>query len=105
MPILARKFDHLIFDRGAIARSHTFDLARIKRRLMKILSDCFMHIGSRVAYVAIYLRLLDLVGRKRKGDWPLVRLLTLEGVPIDRSAVQPRRRPRFESADRKTKPF
>src|SRR6266576_5716257 len=105
MSILICKCDDLVFDRGAIARSHTFDLTGIKRRLMKILSNRFMYIGGCVADVAIYLRLFDLVCRKRECDWPLVRRLTLEGVPIDGSAIQPGRRSCFEPADRKTEPF
>src|SRR6266852_9475331 len=105
MAILLCKFHDLVFDRGAVSRSHTFDLTRIKRRLMKVLSNRFVYIGRRIADVAIHLRLFDLVGRKRECDWPLVRLLTLEGVPVDRSPVQSRRRSRFESADRKAKTF
>src|SRR6267378_8012200 len=105
MPILVRKFHHLVFNRRAIARTHALDLARIKRGFMKVLSDRIVHPGRRVADVAIYLRLFDLVGRKRECDWPLVCLLTLEGIPADRSAVEPRRRSCFESADRKTEPL
>src|ERR1043166_7243618 len=96
---LIGKFNDLVFDRRAIARPDAFDLSGIKRRLGYICTNRVVHLFSCVTDVAVDLLLVETIGRKRKRHGYLITRLRLERVSIDRSAVQSRRGPGFQSAN------
>jgi hypothetical protein len=101
VPSLLRKLYDLILDGRAVSWPYPFDLARIKRRLMKIASNRIMDGYVSVAKVAVQLSLRYFVGCERKRDDALVRRLGLKGIPINASTVQSRRRTGFQPANRK----
>ena len=101
MPVLVGKLDDLVLDRRAITRPDTFDLSRIKRRLVQIIADRLMQSVARISDKALDLRLLDLFGRERKCNRLFVRRLRLKCIPVDRSAIKPRRRSGLQTSDRK----
>src|SRR6476661_585405 len=102
MSVLIGEFDDLILDRRAVSRSNPFDLPGIQRRVMQILADRLMQSLARVADMALYLRLLNPFCGKRKCYWLFVGRLSLECVPINRSAIKPWRSTGFQPANRKS---
>ena len=52
MPFFLGEFDDFVFDRGAIARTDTLDLAGVHRRAMQISADNLARLVGRVGDVA-----------------------------------------------------
>ena len=91
----------LVFDRRAIARTATGDLAGIHRRAMHIGADDFMRGVGGAGDAALDLRIVDPVGQHRKRLGRIIARLHLHGGPVDGAAVEPRRRSGFQPAKRK----
>src|SRR5690606_14256338 len=88
---------NLVLDRRAIAGTCRSDRASKQRRTVQVLANDFM--SSRIGPCdrAKYLRIAA-PGRKRgHRPWIGVRKLLLEPCPVDRSPVEPWRRPRLEA--------
>src|SRR5437762_1031924 len=54
------------------------------------------------ADIAIELFLADLIRRERERRWPLIGRLTLESIPINSSAIEPRWGPGLQTANPKS---
>ena len=101
--LLIREADDLVLDRGAIARPRAVDLPGIERREVQILVNDPVRLGVRVGDVAG--DLLDFVERvhvRLMGERhdQIVARLDLQRVKINGSAVDARRRTRFEPLQR-----
>ena len=77
---------------------------RIHGRPVQIFLDYPMGPFSRARYAALDLRHRDPVRQKGERDRLLIRTLAADAVPIDRSAVQPRRRPGLQAPKAKIPP-
>jgi hypothetical protein len=102
VPLLVREAHHLVLDRGAIARPGALDLAGIHRRTVQIGPDHRMPGRAGIGDAAGDLRGLDPLGEI--GHWRrrVVARLAVEAGPVDGPAVQPRRRPGLEPAQRES---
>src|SRR5438045_539275 len=101
MPLALRETHDLVLDRWAIARADAGDLPRIHRRAAKIGANDGMRRRGRHRDVADDLRRLDAVGNERERRRRGVAGLHIEAGPVDRAAVEPRRRPGLEAPERK----
>ena len=66
MPVLVGKLNDLVFYRWAITRPDAFDLARIQRRLVQIISDSLMDTVTCVSNKTLDLQLFDFFSSERK---------------------------------------
>ncbi|MEY9611533.1 hypothetical protein ABIF21_004407 [Bradyrhizobium elkanii] len=105
MAVTVAEADDLVLDRGAIARSGALDLTGIHRRAMHIGPDHLMGRGRRPGDAALDLRRRNPVSHDRKRLRRLVSGLHFDRGPVDRSAVEARRRSGLEPAERKPCPF
>ncbi len=105
VPILVSELYDLVFNRRAIARPNSRDLAGIERRLMQIVTNRLMQPFACISNKTLDLRLLDLFGGERKSNLFLIRRLRLECIPIDCPSIKTRRRSGFQPSDRKTISF
>ena len=96
--------DDLVLDRRTVARPDTLDLAGIERRPADIGPDLRVGPGIRVGDVANSLRNLDPVGQKRERRRRIVAFLCFKRRPIDRPAVETRRRPGLQPPERQAEP-
>ena len=91
---------HLVLDRGAVARAGALDAPAIERRAVEIGADHRVDGRGGVGDVARTLRRRDLLGEGGEGRRRIVAVLDLEPAPVDGAAVEARRRPRLEPAER-----
>src|SRR5207253_5388803 len=94
-----RKLDDLVFDRRAIWRADRLNLAAVHRRTVNVLADDAMSFGRSPGDVARHLRVMmsDTLGPKAEGRGIGIAGLDLEFRPVNRSAVEPRRRSGLET--------
>ncbi|MNU68563.1 hypothetical protein D3C71_579320 [compost metagenome] len=85
---LVGEADHLVLDRGAVARAATRQLAAIDGALAQVLGDDAVGFLGRMSDAAGDLRDLDAIGQEAERHRLLVRRLHLQLVPSDGAAVQ-----------------
>ena len=105
MLLLIRKANHLVFNRGAIARSDTLDLPGVHRRAADVLADDPQGLRRGVGDVAGDLLLRQLHRAKAEGRRLRISGLLRKPAPIDAAAVQPRRCPGLQTASAQAQPF
>ena len=105
MAVAIAEADDLVLDRGAIARAAALDLAGIHRRAMHIGPDHLMGRRRGPGDAALDLRRRDPVGHDRKRLRRIVAGLHFDRGPVDRGAIEPRRRAGLEPAERKAGAF
>src|SRR5206468_6361323 len=95
---LGKAYD-IVLDRGTITRSDPGDAARIHRRATEIGANARVRSRGRRRDVAGDLRCRDPV--RYEGEWRrrIVAWLNLEPSPVDRPAVEPRRRPGLQPSE------
>src|ERR1700678_2504606 len=92
--------DHLVLDRRTIAWAPPGDRARIDGGAMRIRLDDAVRLDGGARDVAGELRRRD-PGRHRGEEfWLGIAVLDLKAVPVDRCAVEPRRRSSLEARER-----
>src|SRR6266576_5371045 len=101
MSVAVAEADDLVLDRGTIARSGALDLSGIHRRAMHIGPDHLMGSGRGPRDAALDLRGGDLLGHHRKRLRRIVAWLHLHRGPVDRGAVEARRRAGLQPAQPK----
>ena len=101
VPVALAEAHDLVLDRGAIARPPAGDLAGIHRRAMDVGADDPVGRLGGPGDAALDLRVLDPLGQHRERLRRLVAGLHLDRRPVDGGAVDPRRRPGLEPAERK----
>ncbi|MND88127.1 hypothetical protein D3C80_801420 [compost metagenome] len=89
---LVGEADHLVLDRGAVARATPRQPAAIDGALAQVLGDDAVGFLGRMGDAASDLRHLDPVGQEAEGHRLVVRRLHLQPVPGDGAAVQARGR-------------
>ena len=99
---LIGKLDDLVFDRGTVARSNPLDLSAVEGRTLDILTQNLERPVGGVRNVALDLFAVDAFGTKREGRGLAVAGLRLEHVPVNRAAIEPRRRARLQSSAAKS---
>ena len=92
----------LVLDRRAIARTATGQMSAVDRTLTEIGGDDFVRLLVGRGDTAGDLGDVDPLGQKTKGNRLAVGGLHFQPVPADRSAVEPSRRPRLQSAHLKS---
>ena len=95
----------LVLDRGAITRSAALDLAGIHGRAVDVRPDDAMGVLGGARDGALDLRVHDAVGQGRERLRWLVAGLHFELAPVDRGAVEARRRAGLEPPERKSEPL
>src|SRR5579875_173921 len=96
MANLVRKLDDLVLNRRTISRANALNLATIERRAADVLLNDPPRGLICVRQITNNLLALNLLGQKGKRRRHRIAMLLLKARKIDRSSVQPRRRPRFE---------
>ena len=95
----------LVFDRWTIARAAARDLSGIHRRAMHVVAnDRVRGLAVRVMPHSIC-GVFDPLGQRRERLGRLVARLHLQRRPVDRAAVEPRRRAGLQPAERKADIF
>ena len=102
MSVAIAELDDLVLDRGTIARTDTLDLAGIERGAGKIVADDPMGLRARARHPAFDLRIGDPGREVGEGNRVFVRRLALDALPVDRLAVEPRRRSGLEPPEPQT---
>ncbi len=105
MTVLVGEPNHLVLDRGAIARAARLDAPRIHRRSRKILGDDPMRFGGRAGFKARNLRRGDLAGQRRKGLRRRISMLFGQHRKIDGCGIEPGRRTGLEASQLQPKRF
>ncbi len=100
VPVALAEAHDLVLDRGAIARAAARDLPGIHRRAVHIRPDDVVRRLRGAGDAALDLRRFDARGEHRERLGRLVARLHLDGSPVDRGAVEPRRRAGLEPAER-----
>src|SRR5688572_21596842 len=93
---------NLVFDRRTVPRPYASNLSRIERRLSDVLANRVVNTLGRIPDIALDLFLRDFVGRERKWHRRTVIGLRFESAPVNRAAIESRRRSRLQTAHRKT---
>src|ERR1051326_5616763 len=104
MAILIGKFDDLIFDGRAVARSNRLYLPAIHGRAVEVFADNLMCPVARISDIAGDLRLRDLAGMKREGCGIIIAGLTFKTRKVDGAAIETGRRARLQTRHVKTEP-
>ena len=102
VPLAVRKPHHLVFERRAIARADTGDLAVEQRRVVDVGANQLVNPVVRVEQMAVDLWPIDRVGFERKRHRRIIAALGVEATEINRSAIQAGRRPGLEPAPLET---
>src|SRR5690606_40142950 len=88
MAVTVAEFDNLVFDRGAVPRSHAGDRTGIQGRALYVGADDLVRESCRARNPAGDLRIGDTIGHQGEGFRILVGLLHRQPPPIDRSSVE-----------------
>ena len=96
--------DDLVLDRRAVARADALDLAGIHGRAIEVPPDELVGRRGRGGDAAGDLRRGDAVGQIGERNRRVVARLHLQAGPVDRAAVEPRRRPGLETTEREAEP-
>ena len=102
VPIPVAEADDLVLDGGAIARPPPLDIPREQRRLTEIVADDRVGALGRPRDRAGELRCPLRLSQTEKGHRPKVAVgrLLVEPRPVDRPAIEPRRRPGLQAPHR-----
>ena len=87
---------HLVLDRRAVAGTDALDPARIHRRAIEILADHAMGLAGRSGQMTVDLGRDDPVRQEGKRCRRIITRLFGQTRPVDRPAIEPRRRPRLQ---------
>ena len=93
----------LVFDGWAIARTNTFDLARVHRRTVQVFGNDLVGCGRRMRDEARNLWRGDRPGENRKRYRLIVTLLLFQQMPGNRRAIKPCWRSGFQPSQLETK--
>ena len=104
MAFFVGKADDFVLDRGAVARSRSFDHARKQGGTMQVGTDDLVRLFVGVSEIAGQLFLRHAVRKIGKGINIVLPLLDLAFGIIDGASVHARGGTRFESPHRKTQP-
>src|SRR5262249_34873437 len=99
MAVLIGELDHLVLDRGAIARADADDLAAVKRRAADVVTNRLMEFLIRISDVTGNLALSDGPGPEGKRRRDFITRLLLEGLEVDRTSVESGRSAGLEPGD------
>src|SRR5262245_45896293 len=99
MALPVSKFHDLVFNRGTVARTDTFDGPRIHGRATEVLANHSMRSRSCPRNPAFDLWIGNSVRHQRKGHGLLVSGLHLEAAPVDRASIKSRRRAGFQTPE------
>ena len=91
--------NHLVFDRGAVAGTAAADTAGIHRRPVEVCPNEIVDGRRRAGDAAGDLGRGDALGQRRERHGFLIRVLHLQGGPVDRATVEARRRPGLQPAE------
>src|SRR5579859_1109858 len=85
---LVGKFDDLVFNAGAVARTDGFNLARVHGRAMDILGNDAVRLFCSECDVTRHLLLFDLFGAKAEGCRVGIARLQLKARPVNRAPIE-----------------